>query len=125
MRCIQICLDICFLMQIAPEESWLSFDEKAVVLHNKVSLQFHFVMRYVCYIVTFQVRAFAGWPGTRAKVSVLDPKSCQENIIELKIITTRVYGDTDIQSGEVDDVFFKRGSLIFPCGGGTALEVIF
>ncbi|KAI9085513.1 hypothetical protein K1719_032356 [Acacia pycnantha] len=37
--------------QISPEESWLSFDQEALVLHNKV-------------------RAFAGWPGTRAKVLV-------------------------------------------------------
>ncbi|KAL0343410.1 UNVERIFIED_CONTAM: Methionyl-tRNA formyltransferase [Sesamum angustifolium] len=42
------------------------------------------------------------WPGTRAKVSALDPKSGQHNIIELKIITTRVYGNNEIQSGEMD-----------------------
>lgn len=72
---------------------------------------------------TFQVRAFAGWPGTRAKVSVVDPKSGQQNIIELKIITSRVYGNNEIHSGPVDDIFFAKGSLIFPCGGGTALEV--
>ncbi|KAL7131743.1 hypothetical protein ABFS83_12G024800 [Erythranthe nasuta] len=92
--------------KIAPEESWLSFDQKALVLHNKV-------------------RAFAGWPGTRAKVSVLDPKSGDHsNTIELKIITTRVYESSEIPSGEADDVFFRKGSLIFPCGGGTALEVL-
>ncbi|KAK6152849.1 hypothetical protein DH2020_012488 [Rehmannia glutinosa] len=91
--------------KITPEESWLSFDQKAIVLHNKV-------------------RAFAGWPGTRAKVSVIDPKSGQHNIVELKIITTRVYGNSEIQSGETDDVFFEKGSLVFSCGGGTALEVL-
>ncbi|KAK4393571.1 Methionyl-tRNA formyltransferase [Sesamum angolense] len=90
--------------KITPEESWLSFDQDARILHNKV-------------------RAFAGWPGTRAKVSALDPKSGQHNIIELKIITTRVYGNNEIQSGEMDDTFFAKGSLIFPCGGGTALEM--
>ncbi|KAL0378017.1 UNVERIFIED_CONTAM: Methionyl-tRNA formyltransferase [Sesamum radiatum] len=90
--------------KITPEESWLSFDQDAIILHNKV-------------------RAFAGWPGTRAKVSVLDPKSGQHNIIELKIITTRVYGNNESQSGQTDDIFFAKGSLIFPCGG-TALEVL-
>ncbi|KAL0450056.1 UNVERIFIED_CONTAM: Methionyl-tRNA formyltransferase [Sesamum latifolium] len=89
--------------KITPEESWLSFDQDARILHNKV-------------------RAFAGWPGTRAKVSVFDPKSGQHNIIELKIITTRVYGNNEIQSGQTGDIFFAKGSLIFPCGGGTALE---
>lgn len=32
-------------VQIAPEESWLSFDQEAIVLHNKVilcSFIFHF-----------------------------------------------------------------------------------
>ncbi|KAI3462589.1 hypothetical protein Pfo_019252 [Paulownia fortunei] len=91
--------------KITPEESWLSFDEKAIVLHNKV-------------------RAFAGWPGTRAKFSVIDPKSGQHSIIELKIITTRVDENREIQNGEMDDVFFGKGSLIFSCGGGTALEVL-
>ncbi|XP_011099488.1 uncharacterized protein LOC105177900 isoform X1 [Sesamum indicum] len=91
--------------KITPEESWLSFDQDARILHNKV-------------------RAFAGWPGTRAKVSVLDPKSGQHNIIELKIITTRVYGNNEIRSGQMDDIFFAKGSLIVPCGGGTALEVL-
>ncbi|KAK4416438.1 Methionyl-tRNA formyltransferase [Sesamum alatum] len=91
--------------KITPEESWLSFDQDARILHNKV-------------------RAFAGWPGTRAKVSVLDPKGGQHNIIELKIISTRVYGNNEIQSGQMDDILFAKGSLIFPCGGGTALEVL-
>ncbi|KAL2551879.1 formyltransferase [Forsythia ovata] len=91
--------------KITQEESWLSFDQEAIVLHNKV-------------------RAFAGWPGTRAKVSVQDPRSGQHNIIELKIITTRVCGSNKIQGGEADDVFFTQGSLVFPCGGGTALEVL-
>ncbi|PIN04890.1 Methionyl-tRNA formyltransferase [Handroanthus impetiginosus] len=91
--------------KITPEESWLSFDQEAIVLHNKV-------------------RAFAGWPGTRAKVSVIDPKSGQNNIIEFKIIMTRVYGGDEFQSCEMDDVFFRKGSLIFTCGGVTALEVL-
>ncbi|CAA0843106.1 formyltransferase- putative [Striga hermonthica] len=91
--------------KITADESWLSFDENARTLHNKV-------------------RAFSGWPGTRAKVSVIDSKSGQHNILELKIITTRVYGKSEIQTGEMNDVFFERGSLVFPCGGGTALEVL-
>ncbi|KAI3451812.1 hypothetical protein Pfo_008477 [Paulownia fortunei] len=91
--------------KITPEESWLSFDQKAIILHNKV-------------------RAFAGWPGTRAKLLVIDLKSGQQNIIELKIITTRVLGNNEIHSGEMDDIFFAKGSLIFSCSGGTALEVL-
>ncbi|KAL8472691.1 hypothetical protein ACS0TY_029136 [Phlomoides rotata] len=90
--------------KISPEESWLSFDEKATVLHNKV-------------------RAFSGWPGTRAKVLVIDPKSDKQNIIELKIITTRVLENNEILRGEVDDILFANGSLVIQCGEGTALEV--
>ncbi|XP_073060551.1 uncharacterized protein [Primulina eburnea] len=90
--------------KITQEESWLSFDQNAIVVHNKV-------------------RAFAGWPGTRAKVLVIDEKSGQNNIMELKIITTRVYSRDDIKISE-DEVFFGKGSMIFSCGKGTALEVL-
>ncbi|KAL6507483.1 hypothetical protein OROGR_023678 [Orobanche gracilis] len=62
------------------------------------------------------------WPGSRAKVSVNDPKSGRHNIIELKIITTRVYGNSEIRNGGTDDVFLEKGSLVLSCGGGTALE---
>ncbi|GMI85537.1 pigment defective 194 [Hibiscus trionum] len=90
--------------KISPEESWLSFDEEALVLHNKV-------------------RAFAGWPGTRAKVLV-DDKSGNHNILELKIITTRVGPDDKIQRNDVNDITSVEDALVFPCGGCTTLEVL-
>lgn len=73
--------------------------------------------------VTFQVRAFSGWPGTRAKVKVIDPETDKQNIIELKIITTRVLENNEISRGEVDDILYAKGSLVIQCGEGTALEV--
>ncbi|XP_059670950.1 uncharacterized protein LOC132316495 [Cornus florida] len=91
--------------KISPEESWLSFDQEALVLHNKV-------------------RAFAGWPGTRARVEAIDNKSGQRSILELKIITTRVCSTENIQRNEVDVVDFVKGALVFPCGGCTTLEVL-
>ncbi|XVF71479.1 hypothetical protein PTKIN_Ptkin12aG0040700 [Pterospermum kingtungense] len=91
--------------KINPEESWLFFNEEAIVLHNKV-------------------RAFAGWPGTRAKVLVVDNKSSNQNILELKIITTRVAPDYKILGNDVNDITFVKGALVFPCGGSTALEVL-
>ncbi|KAK2971000.1 hypothetical protein RJ640_014198 [Escallonia rubra] len=91
--------------KINPEESWLSFDQEASVLHNKV-------------------RAFAGWPGTRARVAALDKKSGQQNVLELKVITSRVCGSDNSLGSEADNVIFSKGSLVFPCGGSTALEVL-
>lgn len=91
--------------KIASEESWLSFDEEAPVLHNKV-------------------RAFAGWPGTRAKVVIVDNKSGQDKITELKIITTKVCSRSNIQVNQADEITFIKPALVFPCGGGTALEVL-
>ncbi|PON77441.1 NAD(P)-binding domain containing protein [Parasponia andersonii] len=91
--------------KIAPEESGLSFDQEAIVLHNKV-------------------RAFAGWPGTRAKIAVVDKGDGQCKVLELKIITTRVCSHRNIERDEADDVTFVKGALIFPCGGCTALEVL-
>lgn len=91
--------------KISQEESWLSFDQEAIVLHNKV-------------------RAFAGWPGTRAKIVIIDEKNDKSNELDLKIITSRVYHGDHAHISKDDDVAFKKGSLIIPCGGGTALEVL-
>ncbi|PHT56811.1 hypothetical protein CQW23_05297 [Capsicum baccatum] len=86
--------------KITPEESWLSFEEDA------------------------HVRAFAGWPGTRARLKVIDPSTGESSIIELKIITTRVYGGIRSQDIEANEVLYTKGSLVIPCGVGTALEVL-
>ncbi|XP_065848673.1 uncharacterized protein [Euphorbia lathyris] len=91
--------------KITPDESWLSFDEEAFVLHNKV-------------------RAFAGWPGTRAKVALVDSKDGHRDITELKIITTRVCQHDIIHDMEADEIICFKGSLVFPCGGSTGLEVL-
>ncbi|XP_043701599.1 methionyl-tRNA formyltransferase isoform X1 [Telopea speciosissima] len=91
--------------KLTPEESWLCFNEDALVLHNKV-------------------RAFAGWPGTRAKVCALDSSNGQQSILELKIITTRVRSHSYIQDGDEDSVNFVGGALVFPSGGKSALEVL-
>ncbi|KAE8713366.1 hypothetical protein F3Y22_tig00110213pilonHSYRG00376 [Hibiscus syriacus] len=71
-----------------------------------------------------KVRAFAGWPGTRAKVLVVDDKSSNHNTLELKIITTRVGPDDKIQGNDVNDITFVDDALVFPCGGHTTLEVL-
>lgn len=55
---------------------------------------------------------------------VIDEKSGQNNITELKIITTRVHARDDMKISEIDEVFFAKDSLIFSCGEGTALEVL-
>ncbi|XP_011021356.1 PREDICTED: methionyl-tRNA formyltransferase, mitochondrial isoform X3 [Populus euphratica] len=91
--------------KISVDESWLSFDQEASVLHNKV-------------------RAFAGWPGTRAKVAIVDDENGRRNIVELKIITTRVCDHSIVQGDEADDITYVKDSLVFPCGRSTALEVL-
>ncbi|XP_039021850.1 methionyl-tRNA formyltransferase-like [Hibiscus syriacus] len=91
--------------KISPEESWLSFDEEAVVLYS-------------------MVRAFAGWPGTRAKVLVVDVKNSDRNTLELKIITTRVGPDDEIQGNDVNDITSVDDALVFPREGRTTLEVL-
>lgn len=73
----------------------------------------------------FQVRAFAGWPGTRARVQVVDASNARVNILDLKIITTKVSSNSSVENAEADYVAFRNGALIFTCGGGTALEVRF
>ncbi|XP_027357701.1 uncharacterized protein LOC113867006 [Abrus precatorius] len=90
--------------KLSPDESWLFFDQEASILHNKV-------------------RAFSGWPGTRAKVLVVE-KNGQEKTLEIKVITTRVSSHESVQFNEADDIAFVEGALVFPCGKGTALEVL-
>ncbi|GAB2261054.1 hypothetical protein Droror1_Dr00011909 [Drosera rotundifolia] len=91
--------------KVSPDESWLSFDQEASVLHNKV-------------------RAFAGWPGTRAKVQVIDPGNDSRSILEMKVISTRISDAQGPPRNESDDVTFSKGAIIFPCGENTELEVL-
>ncbi|XP_020999567.1 uncharacterized protein LOC107489875 [Arachis duranensis] len=90
--------------KISQDESWLVFDQEASVLHNKV-------------------RAFSGWPGTRAKVQVVE-KNGEQKTLDMKIITTRVHSHESVPSNEADDIAFVEGALVFPCGKGTNLEVL-
>ncbi|XP_027922511.1 uncharacterized protein LOC114180398 [Vigna unguiculata] len=90
--------------KITSDESWLSFDEEAYVLHNKV-------------------RAFSGWPGTRARVLVIE-KNGEQKTLDIKIITTRLSSHESVQFNEADDVAFVEGALVFPCGRGTTIEVL-
>ncbi|KAK9143007.1 hypothetical protein Syun_012407 [Stephania yunnanensis] len=86
--------------KIMPDESWLSFDEEAIV------------------------RAFAGWPGSRAKVCITDPNNGHDNILDLKIMTTRASNHDSVDHEIRDYVTFVNGALVFPCGGRSALEVL-
>ncbi|GLU01524.1 hypothetical protein SLE2022_188300 [Rubroshorea leprosula] len=63
-----------------------------------------------------KVCAFAGWPGTQAKILLVDNKNGNHNILELKIVTTGVCSDSNIQRNEADDIALIKGNLIFPCG---------
>lgn len=47
-------------MQITPEESWLSFDEEALVLHNKVS---SFLFESIHAVMTYDLSRFVHLQG--------------------------------------------------------------
>ncbi|KAL3681436.1 hypothetical protein R1sor_024393 [Riccia sorocarpa] len=83
--------------KVSVEESWLSFHQPAEILHNKV-------------------RAFAEWPGTRARF-LLSSSSGETQNIELKIVTTRVKSRSDVEGlpsgGEVS---VTGDALVVPCG---------
>ncbi|KAL0920990.1 hypothetical protein M5K25_008013 [Dendrobium thyrsiflorum] len=89
--------------KIKPEESWVSFEQDAKQIHNKV-------------------RAFAGWPGTRARLQLIDGRG-NPNALEIKIITTRFCKISETM-GDEDDILFDGGSLLIPCAGSTCLEVL-
>ncbi|XP_039142574.1 methionyl-tRNA formyltransferase isoform X2 [Dioscorea cayenensis subsp. rotundata] len=89
--------------KLTSDESWLSFDQEAKILHNKV-------------------RAFAGWPGTRARIQVIDSNG-NPNTLEIKIITTRVSSAYERQ-GEADEITFVGSAMVIPCAEQSALEVL-
>ncbi|XP_024314737.1 uncharacterized protein LOC100845293 isoform X2 [Brachypodium distachyon] len=85
------------------EESWLTFDEEAKVLHNKV-------------------RAFAGWPGTRAKLQLMNQKG-EPDVLDIKVISTKVSTSSD-KTGDENEILFSGNSLLIPCSQSTWLEVL-
>lgn len=87
--------------KVTVEESWLSFQETAVAAHNKV-------------------RAFAEWPGAKAKFDIGSPDG-EMKTLDLKIITTRVGN----KGGGSDGVVKLVGdALVVPCGDNTTLEIL-
>jgi methionyl-tRNA formyltransferase len=107
-------------VQLTKEEAQLDFQQSARVLHNKV-------------------RAFAGWPGTFAALTVTTTSSSSEDAdsasqqqqqhIQVKVLRSRV-GDAAAEelvkaapAGQV--VFAESGQrMLLPCGGGSVLEVL-
>ncbi|KAK3165111.1 hypothetical protein QOZ80_1AG0029050 [Eleusine coracana subsp. coracana] len=84
------------------DESWLSFDQEAKALHNKV-------------------RAFAGWPGTRAKLQLMNQNG-ESQPLEIKVISTKVCTSCD-KTGDENEILFSGSSLLVPCSQSTWLEV--
>ncbi|XP_010922507.1 uncharacterized protein [Elaeis guineensis] len=89
--------------KLTSEESWVSFDQNAKLIHNKV-------------------RALAGWPGTRARVQVIDTDG-HPNVLEMKLITTRVCSACD-REAEGNEILFSSSKLLIPCAGQSWLEVL-
>lgn len=87
--------------KVTVDEAWLDFSKTAAVLHNKV-------------------RAFADWPGTKAKFQVLNPSGAIQNL-DLKIITTKVH---DGLLDEKHVVKQDSSSLIVSCEGNSSLEIL-
>uniref|UniRef100_A0A0D9YDD5 Methionyl-tRNA formyltransferase, mitochondrial n=1 Tax=Oryza glumipatula TaxID=40148 RepID=A0A0D9YDD5_9ORYZ len=85
------------------DESWLSFNQEAKLLHNKV-------------------RAFAGWPGTRAKLQLVNQNG-EPDVLEIKVISTKACASCD-KTRDGNEVLFSGNSLLIPCGGSSCLEVV-
>lgn len=91
--------------KITPEEGLLDFTQTALVLHNKV-------------------RAFAGWPGTRAQFVVDDLH------MEVKVLTTRMGAkEPDPDAPDAPDasgggLSFAHDALRVVCGNGGVLEIL-
>lgn len=83
---------------------------------------FYDVMSLVNNTKSFQVRAFAGWPGTRAKIQVANSKNNGFDLLDIKVISTRACHE-DIKASDKDEILFSRDALQIPCAGNSWLEV--
>ena len=92
--------------KVSPEEGDLDFTKQSArECHNKV-------------------RAFAGWPGTKATLKVKPPgDDAEAKDVVVKIITTRVSseGDAAAAGGVVE---LRKKMLRVPCAGGEWLELL-
>ncbi|MCO5576363.1 hypothetical protein L7F22_030173 [Adiantum nelumboides] len=97
--------------KVTVDEAWLNFDQPAIVLHNKV-------------------RAFADWPGTKAKFEVVNTTGEATQDLDLKIITTKPRIDTSAESnvGHFDHnrhlLRHEKSALLVFCGGDSVLEIL-
>jgi methionyl-tRNA formyltransferase len=91
--------------KVSPEEGDLDFTaQTAAECHNKV-------------------RAFAGWPGTKATLKIQAANESETTELVLKIITTQIsnVGDAKAANGRVE---VTKKMLRIPCVGGEWLEVL-
>ncbi|GMH35325.1 hypothetical protein BSKO_03193 [Bryopsis sp. KO-2023] len=95
--------------QEATQAPKMSRDESLLDFKTGTALQCH-----------NKVRAFAGWPGTRARFVLHDPSQEKEEEIEMKIMTSRVGGVEDLDGG---DIGFVGGNLVVRCADDSALEI--
>ena len=82
--------------KISMTESFLDFTKQATILHHKV-------------------RAFAGWPGTKA-VFEIDSK-----VIECKIVSTEV--SENLRNLKPFEAFFDKNSIDICCGDNKILKI--
>ncbi|GAQ88770.1 methionyl-tRNA formyltransferase [Klebsormidium nitens] len=85
------------------EEGNLDFEQPASVLHNKV-------------------RAFAGWPGTKATFYIRSDGSEESEPVTVKVITTRVV-EGEGAEGDSKEVTLSKTGLRVTCVDGSILEI--
>jgi len=85
--------------KLSVDEGILHWNEPALRLHNKV-------------------RAFAGWPGTRARLMVAGEPQ------DMKIVTTRVGPVSSRAPDTLLECEFRNDALIVACDDGSSLEIL-
>ncbi|KAI5070258.1 hypothetical protein GOP47_0014601 [Adiantum capillus-veneris] len=94
--------------KVTVDEAWLNFGQPAIVLHNKV-------------------RAFAEWPGTKAKFQATNASGEVTQELDLKILTTKPRIDISAEGSSDHDkhlVRQEKSSLLVICGGDSILEIL-
>ena len=92
----------CAAPKIDPEEGVLAFNRSAQQLHDTV-------------------RAFQGWPGTRATLFV---EGGAPEGVAMKVLTTRVGVAAMSSPGDVTRVHATKEALSITCDDGSVLDVL-
>lgn len=117
------CLPMVWDGSIVPQEQDHSIATHAAKMdRTEGSLDFSNSSALACHN---KVRAFAGWPGTYHSFRSIKNNTGDEDLVDIKILETRVYkGDLSWEDEDTKVVYNGKDAMMIKCGDGSVLEIV-